>query len=180
MKKVFTLLLCLILISTFAFFAMASGEDEGSTDETKENKDDTYDLGSSEEEDETGDTEKDTTETSDSKQTTSEEETTQASETTAAPETDGEELIDGMRPDFKDAMDAYETFYDEYCEFMAEFNDNPSDLGLIAKYATLLAEMQKVNEAFEKWDGEELNDAELKYYLDVNNRVAKKLLEIAE
>ena len=32
---------------------------------------------------------------------------------------------------------------------------------------------------FEKWSGEEMNAAEAAYYLDVQTRVTKKLLEIA-
>ena len=34
--------------------------------------------------------------------------------------------------------------------------------------------------AFDKWSGEDINDAELKYYLDVNNRVMKMLVDVAE
>lgn len=90
-----------------------------------------------------------------------------------------DKLIDGMRPEFKEAMDAYEAFYDEYCEFMAEYEKNPSDMTLLLKYTEMLAKMTEMNEAFEAWDEEELNDAELKYYLDVSNRVMQKLIDVA-
>lgn len=53
-----------------------------------------------------------------------------------------ENLVDGMRPDFKEAMDSYE--------------------------------------AFEEWEEDEMNDAELKYYLDVNNRVMQKMLDVMQ
>ena len=33
-----------------------------------------------------------------------------------------EALVDGMRPDFKAAMDSYETFFEYYCEFMENYD----------------------------------------------------------
>jgi hypothetical protein len=37
---------------------------------------------------------------------------------------------------------------------------------------------EEMNKKFEEWDESDLNDAELKYYLDVTNRVSKKLIDI--
>lgn len=84
----------------------------------------------------------------------------------------------GMRPEFKEAMDAYEAFYDEYCEFMVSYQKNPSDLKLIAQYGRLMTKMVDVNAAFEKWDESDLNNEELKYYLEVNSRVMQKLVDV--
>lgn len=89
-----------------------------------------------------------------------------------------EKLIDGMRPEFKEAMDAYEAFYTEYCEFMKEYSENPTDLTLLAKYADMLVKAEEMNEAFEEWDESELSNEELKYYLDVYNRVMKMLVDV--
>ena len=71
---------------------------------------------------------------------TSEPATTEPStETTAPSESNATEtkpndtdLVDGMRKDFKDAMDSYEAFMDEYVAFMKKCSDNPSDVGLLA------------------------------------------------
>lgn len=82
-----------------------------------------------------------------------------------------------LRTDFIEAMDAYEAFYDEYCELLVEYNENPMDLTLLGKYTDMLNKASEMDEKFEAWDEDELNDAELKYYLDVNNRVMKKLLD---
>lgn len=38
---------------------------------------------------------------------------------------------------------------------------------------------EEMNEAFEAWDEDELSNEELKYYLDVNNRVIKMLIDVA-
>ncbi len=86
---------------------------------------------------------------------------------------------DGIRPEFKEAMDAYEAFYIEYCDFMKQFNENPTDLTLFAKYGDMLVKVAEMNEAFEAWDEDELNNEELKYYLDVNNNVMKMLIDVA-
>lgn len=84
-----------------------------------------------------------------------------------------------MRPEFKNAMDAYEAFYDEYCAFMTEYKENPSDMTLLLKYSEMTTKVIEMDEAFTKWDDEDLNSEELKYYLEVNNRVMQKLIDVA-
>lgn len=88
-------------------------------------------------------------------------------------------LVDGMRKDFKDAMDSYEEFIDEYVAFMKKYSDNPSDVGLLADYTKYMSKYADMVEKFDKWESEDLNDAELAYYIDVQARVSKKLLEVA-
>lgn len=83
----------------------------------------------------------------------------------------------GIRPEFKEAMDAYEAFYNEYCDFMVSYQKNPTDLKLVIQYGQLLTKMADVDEAFEKWDESDLNNEELKYYLEVNSRVMQKLVD---
>lgn len=89
------------------------------------------------------------------------------------------DLVDGMRPEFKEAMDSYEAFYDEYCDFMKKYSENSSDLTLILEYGEMLTRSAEMSEKFEKWNEDDLNDAELKYYLEVSNRVAQKLVDVA-
>lgn len=84
----------------------------------------------------------------------------------------------GIRPDFKEAMDAYEAFYDEYCDFMKKYSENPTDLDLILEYTDILATAEEMDEAFDKWESEDLTDEELKYYLEVNTRVMQKLVDV--
>lgn len=118
---------------------------------------------------------------------TSEPATTETStETTAPSESNATEtkpndtdLVDGMRKDFKDAMDSYEAFMDEYVAFMKKYSDNPSDVGLLADYTKYMSKYADMVEKFDKWESEDLNDAELAYYIDVQARVSKKLLDVA-
>lgn len=84
----------------------------------------------------------------------------------------------GMRPEFKEAMDSYEAFYDEYIEFMKTYQDNPSDLKLLAQYADMVKQEAEMTRKFEAWDEDDMTDEELEYYLDVNLRIEKKLLDV--
>lgn len=84
----------------------------------------------------------------------------------------------GIRPEFKEAMDSYEAFYDEYCELMAEYADNPTDIVLLGKYAAMMEKAQDMEEKFAAWEEDEMSSEELKYYLDVNNRIQKKLIDL--
>lgn len=104
------------------------------------------------------------------------EETTEP-EVTTVPETttDSENTI---RPEFKAAMDAYEEFYGEYCEFLEKYSENPSDATLIGQYGKMMAKMTEVNAAFEKWNDADMTTAEAAYYLEVNGRVLQKLAKV--
>ena len=77
-------------------------------------------------------------------------------------------------------MDSYEEFIDEYVAFLKKYMDNPDDISLLNDYYKYLSKYDDMLEKFEKWEGEDLNDAELAYYLDVQARVTQKLLEVAE
>lgn len=94
---------------------------------------------------------------------------------------DDAELVDGMRPEFKQVMDSYEEFMNEYCEFMEKYAESDgTDVGLLADYASYMSKYADMVEDFEAWDDGEMNTAETAYYLDVQTRVSKKLLEAAE
>ena len=84
----------------------------------------------------------------------------------------------GLRPDFKEAMDSYEAFYDEYCAAMQQMSEDPGNLEVLASYTEMLGKMEDMSEAFDAWESEDLNDEEMAYYLDVNNRVLKKMLAV--
>lgn len=106
-----------------------------------------------------------------------------ATEETKAVENETEEATElandtGIDPEFQAAMDAYEAFYAEYCEFLKKYKENPTDLTLLAKYASMLSKAEEMDKTFEAWNEDDLNSEELKYYLDVNNRVMKMLVDV--
>lgn len=101
-------------------------------------------------------------------------------ETTLPPVVDTTESRDeGLDPDFKAAMDSYEKFMDEYVAFMKKYTENPTDIGLLSDYTDYMSKYADFVESFGKWENEEMNAAETAYYIDVQARVSKKLLEVA-
>nr|WP_300837444.1 DUF6591 domain-containing protein [uncultured Acetatifactor sp.] len=92
-----------------------------------------------------------------------------------------EELVEGMRPAFKEAMDSYEEYMAEYCDFMKKYSESDgTDLSLLADYADYMLKYADMMQDFEAWEDGDLNTAELSYYIDVQARINKKLLEVAE
>ena len=82
--------------------------------------------------------------------------------------------------EFKEAMDSYEAFMDEYVSFMKKYkNSNGTDTTLITDYANYMTCYTQVVSDFSKWRSEELNTEEAKYYIEVQARVAQKLLDVA-
>lgn len=84
-----------------------------------------------------------------------------------------------IRTEFKQAMDSYEQFYNEYIAFMLEYKNDPSNLKLMGKYATMMKQLAQMNDDFDAWEHTDLNTEELKYYIDVQTRVSKKLLDVS-
>lgn len=99
----------------------------------------------------------------------------------SAAEAASEAPADGLRPEFQEAMDSYETFMEEYCAFMEKYSESDGGApSLLADYASFLSRYAEMTDAFAQWEEEEMNDAELAYYLEVQTRVSQKLLETAQ
>jgi hypothetical protein len=108
------------------------------------------------------------------------EDTSKQETTTETTEKETEKTNDsGLDPDFKAAMDSYEAFMDEYVSFMKKYNENPSDLSLLSDYANYMSKYADFVEDFDAWQDEDMNAQETAYYIDVQARVSKKLLEAA-
>ena len=95
----------------------------------------------------------------------------------------GEEAADAdsglLSPEFKKTMDDYEAWFDHYCEVMKKYEENPSDLELLSEMSELLAEESTMLDQMENMDQNDMNTAELAYYLEVTARIEKKLLEVS-
>lgn len=87
---------------------------------------------------------------------------------------------DGLRPEFREAMDSYEAFIDEYVAFMNKYAESDgSDPALLTDYASYMSRYADMVADFEAWENEEMNEAEAAYYLEVQTRVSQKLLEVS-
>lgn len=106
-------------------------------------------------------------------------ETSSKKEEKASSSSKSNETNDGLSADFKAAMDSYENFMDEYVAFMKKYKANPTDMSLLSDYTDYMSDYADFVDDFGKWENEDLNSAELSYYLDVQTRVSKKLLEAA-
>lgn len=87
--------------------------------------------------------------------------------------------IDGMRKEFKEAMDSYEAFFDEYVEFIDNYTNSESTASLLLEYAQFMAQYEETYEKMEAWEDNDLNDVEAAYYLEVTSRITQKLISIA-
>jgi len=86
----------------------------------------------------------------------------------------------GLGKEFKEAMDSYEKFMDDYVAFMKKYkNSNGTDVSLLTDYSKYMTDYAEMVKDFAKWEDEDLNTAETAYYIDVQTRVNKKLLEVA-
>lgn len=83
----------------------------------------------------------------------------------------------GMRPEIKEAIDAYEEFLNTYCDFMESFDS--SNFSMLAKYAELVSQYTEMQKRFDTLGNSDLNDAELAYYTEVSLRCSARLLEVS-
>lgn len=100
-----------------------------------------------------------------------EEEVPEESEDTAAE-------LKGIRPEFKEALDAYEEFFDEYCIIMKKYMENPLDMSILTEYYEFMEKADEWDEKIEAMDEGEMSDEEFAYYMEVTTRVLTKMLEI--
>ncbi len=92
----------------------------------------------------------------------------------------GDILGDIIRPDVKEAIDSYEAFIDEYCEFMKKYASSDNPLMLMSEYMDYLQELTEMGEKFDNMDESDWTAAETAYYTEVLLRCQKKLLDAAD
>ena len=83
----------------------------------------------------------------------------------------------GIRPEFKEFMDSYESFYMGYYDLLDKMANDPGDLSILADYTKLTVEVAKWEEELGDWDEDDMNAEELEYYLGVTNRVIQRASE---
>ena len=96
--------------------------------------------------------------------------------TTETQTTTDETLI---RDDFKQAMDSYEAFFDEYVETVRLYKENPTDAEILAQYSDMLTREATMVKEFDEWESTGMTTAEAAYYLEVHSRIYAKLAEVA-
>ena len=85
----------------------------------------------------------------------------------------------GVTPEFKESMDSYEAFFNEYCEFMKAMSDDPTNFNYLLEYTDMLTQYADTMEKLDAIDEKELSPADDAYYIEVMARIEIKLLEAA-
>lgn len=86
----------------------------------------------------------------------------------------------GIRPEVKEFLDSYEAFMDEYIAFMTKYmKAGPGDMAsMLGEYYDILSRYSQFTQKVDALGKEDLNSAELAYYLEVTGRVSQKLLKV--
>lgn len=84
----------------------------------------------------------------------------------------------GIGMDFKAAMDSYESIMNEYVDFMTKYKNDGNPVSMLADYTKMLNKYSEATQKFDAVDEGSLNQEELNYYLEVQTRVAQKLLSV--
>lgn len=83
-----------------------------------------------------------------------------------------------IRPEIKEAIDSYESFMNEYVEFMKKYESSDDVTSLAAQYTDFVSKYADAESKFDALENDDLNDAETTYYIEVQTRINNKLLEI--
>ena len=80
-----------------------------------------------------------------------------------------------VTPEFKETMDAYEAFMNEYYNFMDNY-DTSTDLDYLNQYTELLQKEQEWIQKINAMDESKMTPADYAYYLLITSRITGKLL----
>lgn len=86
-----------------------------------------------------------------------------------------EKPVKGIRPSFKEAMDAYEAVFDSYIKMLEKGDSN--SIALLTSYADFMVKVDIADKKMDAWENADLSNKEMEYWLDVQLRISKKLLE---
>ncbi len=89
-----------------------------------------------------------------------------------------EDLVNGMHRDFVEAMDSYREFFHSYCEFMKSYDS--TDISMLSQYADFMNKYADYMSKLYAWDQDEMNNAELAYYMQVTADIEKELAEVIQ
>ena len=87
---------------------------------------------------------------------------------------------DSVTPSFKETMDSYEAFFDEYIAFMKRYKENPGDLNMLNEYSEYMSKYTDYMSKLSAVDTDALSVADLAYYTEVHTRILKKMAETSE
>lgn len=94
-------------------------------------------------------------------------------------ETESTDFHQLVSPQFKETMDSYEAFFNDYVEFMKKYSSssNPLDMlndynNYLSKYADMISKMNSIDQTT-------LSTADALYYAEVTARISQNLLSVS-
>ena len=85
----------------------------------------------------------------------------------------------GVTPEFKDLMDSYEAFFDEYIAFMEKYENSSDPTSMYADFSTYMERYAETMQALNEVDQSSLSAADAAYYAEVSARIMGKTMELA-
>lgn len=83
---------------------------------------------------------------------------------------------DTVTPSFKEYMDSYEEFMDKYIELLKNYNSDP--MKYLSEYMEYMEKLSEFSEKIDAYNEDDMSAADWLYYLEVKERVNKKLAEV--
>ncbi len=84
---------------------------------------------------------------------------------------------EGIRPEFREAMDSYEAFFDEYIAFMKAYSESGNSLEMMDDYLSYMQKYVDMTAKLEALDDGSMSDEEMLYYTEVMLRISQKLTD---
>ena len=161
-KKLITMLLSLVLAMIMLTGCNEKTEDTNNGSSENTNNDEVTSEEASEEP-----TQKSETETSQSQESTATNETTESTDL-------------NVNGDFKATMDSYESFINDYVDFMKKYENASDDeyLSMLQEYTEMMTKYADMTEKMNIIDTSTLSPDDLAYYTAVMGRVTQKLDEL--
>nr|WP_296955006.1 DUF6591 domain-containing protein [uncultured Mediterraneibacter sp.] len=104
---------------------------------------------------------------------------TSNNEETETKNTSDENVDDNeIRADIKETIDSYESFMNEYVEFMKKYNDSDDTASMLADYSKMMTKYADYTQKIDDLSDKDLTTAENAYLLEVQSRVLVKINEI--
>lgn len=83
-----------------------------------------------------------------------------------------------VTPEFKEAMDSYEAFFDEYAEFMKKYSESDNPTAMLGDYSSMMTRYAETMEKLDEIDEDSLSAADALYYTEVMARINQKLMSV--
>lgn len=77
-------------------------------------------------------------------------------------------------------MDAYESFFDEYVDFMLRYEEGGSSVKMLVDYSSMMARYAETMQSLDEIYSDSLSAADATYYAEVMARITARLAELSE